>query len=78
MSNPSGNVAAELPASGFVRLPTIIGSDERPGVYPVSKSAWYAGIRRGDYPPPEKLGPRCSGWRVEDIRALIAGEAKAA
>ena len=78
MSNISGDVVADLPASGYVRLPTIIGSDDRPGVFPVSKTAWYAGIRRGDYPAPVKLGERASGWRVEDIRALIAGGAKAA
>ena len=62
----------DLPASGFVRLDTIIGDDERLGVFPISKTAWYEGIKRGVYPSPVKLGPRASGWRVEDIRALIA------
>ena len=76
MSNLSDPATPNLPASGFVRLPTIIGSDNQPGVFPVSKTAWYAGIRRGDYPPPVKLGPRVSGWRVEDIRELIANGPK--
>ena len=70
--------AVELPKTGFLRLPAILGSEDRLGVYPVGKTTWYEGIREGRYPKPVKLGPRASGWRVEDIRALIAGEAKAA
>jgi predicted DNA-binding transcriptional regulator AlpA len=61
-----------LPSSGFVRLPGILAPN---GPIPVSKSTWWAGIKDGRYPKPVKLGPRITAWRVEDIRALIAGAA---
>lgn len=54
-----------LPDTGFVRLPVILA------VFPVSRSAWWAGIKSGKYPKPVKLSARTSAWRVEDIRALI-------
>ena len=54
-----------LPEIGFIRLPEVLR------YIPVSKSSWWAGIREGVYPPPVKLSERTSGWRVEDIRALI-------
>ena len=65
----------QLPESGFVRLPQIIGSQKadppNPPVIPVSKSTWWAGVKSGRFPKPIKLGPRTTAWRVEDIRALI-------
>jgi len=54
-----------LPATGFVRLPTVLA------VYPVSRSAWWAGISAGRYPRGVKLGPRTTAWRVEQIRELL-------
>ena len=63
----------QLPESGFLRLPQIIGDAKRgiPAVIPVSKSAWWEGCKTGRFPKPVKLG-RCTMWRVEDIRTLIA------
>ncbi len=65
----------QLPETGFVRLPQIIGNPKAeppiPPVIPVSKSTWWAGIKSGRYPKPVKLGSRVTAWRVEDIRALI-------
>ena len=66
------SASPQLPQSGFVRLPGILAPN---GPIPVSKSTWWAGIKDGRYPKPVKLGPRISAWRVEDIRALIAGAA---
>lgn len=65
----------QLPESGFLRLPQIIGDTKRgiPAVIPVSKSTWWEGCKTGRYPKPVKLGPRTTAWRVSDIRALIAG-----
>ena len=62
-----------LPATGYVRLPQIIGDRKmgQPPVIPVSKSTWWEGIKTGRFPKPVKLGPRITAWRVEDIRALI-------
>lgn len=59
-----------LPPEGFVRLPQILA------VFPVSRSAWWAGVKSGRYPAPQKLGPRTTAWRVQDIRALIEQAAK--
>lgn len=57
---------AVLPETGFVRLPQILS------VFPVSRSAFWAGIKAGKYPKPVKLSERTTAWRVEDIRELIA------
>ncbi len=54
-----------LPEVGFVRLNQILT------VFPVSRSAWWEGVKSGKYPPSVKLGPRTTAWRVEDIRTLI-------
>lgn len=63
----------QLPESGFLRLPQIIGDPKRgiPAVIPVSKSAWWAGCKSGKYPKPKKIGARTTVWNVADIRALI-------
>jgi predicted DNA-binding transcriptional regulator AlpA len=65
----------QLPETGFMRLPQIIGSSKTntPAIIPVCKSTWWAGVKSGRYPKPVKLGERCTAWRVEDIRKLIAG-----
>jgi len=56
----------QLPETGFVRLPTVLS------VYPVSRSTWWNGVKDKKFPAPVKLGPRCTAWRVSDIRKLIA------
>ena len=65
----------QLPQTGYVRLPQIVGDSKAkppiPAVIPVSKSTWWAGVKDGRYPKPVKLGPRITAWKVEDIRALI-------
>ena len=63
MSNPK-----TLPETGFLRLRSIIGPN---GLIPVSKSTWWAGVKDGRFPKPQKLGARITVWRVEDIRKLI-------
>jgi prophage regulatory protein len=62
-----------LPEVGYVRLPQIIGDRKAgiPAIIPVSKSAWWAGVKSGRYPQSVKLSERTTAWRVEDIRALI-------
>lgn len=71
---------AELPETGFLRLPHIIGDPQAtppiPARIPVSKSTWWAGVKAGRYPAPVKLGPRITAWRVEDVLALINAGAK--
>ena len=40
---------------------------------PVSRSAWWNGVRSGRYPAPVKLGPGTTCWRGADIIAVIEG-----
>ena len=56
----------DLPETGFVRLPAVLR------VIPVSRSRWYQGVQRGEFPQPVHLGPRAVAWRAEDIRELIS------
>lgn len=62
-----------LPESGLVRLSQIVG-DRKKGIapiIPVSRSAWWAGVKSGRYPAAVKLGERTTCWRASEIRALI-------
>jgi len=73
----------QLPETGYLRLPQIIGDpgDPKanppkppiPAVIPVSKSTWWAGIKTGIYPPGVKISARCTAWPVGQIRALAEG-----
>ena len=49
---------------GFMRLPEVLR------IIPVSKTAWWEGIRQGRFPAGVSLGPRTTAWRVSDIRKL--------
>jgi prophage regulatory protein len=60
-----------FPDTGFVRLAQILAPK---GPIPVSKSTWWAGVKEGRFPKPQKLGPRTTVWKVEDIRALFEGD----
>lgn len=66
----------QLPETGYLRLPQIIGNPNAeppiPAIIPVGKSTWWEGVKSGRFPQPVKLGPRITAWRVEDIRSLIA------
>ena len=65
----------QLPASGFLRLPQIVGDPkaEPPiqGLIPIGKSTWWAGVKTGRFPKAVKLSTNITAWRAEDIRALI-------
>jgi len=60
-----------LLGEGYLRLTQIIGTPANPGLFPISRSGWYEGIRQNRYPKPVKISPRCSAWRISDIRDLI-------
>jgi prophage regulatory protein len=51
---------------GFYRLPTVLNK------IPVSRSAWWAGIKEGRYPQGVKIAPRTTAWRQSDIEELCA------
>jgi predicted DNA-binding transcriptional regulator AlpA len=66
----------QLPETGFLRLPQIIGNPRAvppiPAIIPIGKSTWWEGVKTGRFPKPVKtLGRRISVWRVEDILALV-------
>lgn len=65
----------QLPQTGYLRLPQIIGNAKAeppiPAVIPVGKSTWWQGVKDGRFPKPVKLGPRTTAWRVEDVIALV-------
>jgi hypothetical protein len=70
-----------LPEEGFLRLKQILGDPKAnppiPALIPVSKSTWYAGIKSGRFPGPDKrFGERIAVWDVQVIRPLIAPEAR--
>ena len=44
---------------------------------PISRAAWWAGIKTGKYPKPLKLGSRTTVWREADIIELINSSDKA-
>jgi predicted DNA-binding transcriptional regulator AlpA len=60
-----------FPHTGFVRLSQILAPV---GPIPASKSTWWQGVREGRFPQSQKLGPRTTVWKVEDIRALFEGQ----
>jgi prophage regulatory protein len=55
----------DIPDTGFLRLPQVLS------VIPLGKTVWWEGVRSGRFPKSVKLSPRCTAWRVEDIRQLI-------
>ena len=57
----------EFPESGLVRLKQILAPS---GPIPVSKSTWWAGVKDGRFPKPQKLGVGVTVWKAEDVRAL--------
>jgi predicted DNA-binding transcriptional regulator AlpA len=56
----------EIPETGFMRLPQVLS------VIPLGKTCWWEGVKSGRFPKPIKLSERCTAWRAEDIRDLIA------
>lgn len=74
---PTAPITSWLSAEGCVRLWDIIGRKAAkgrpaiPGMLPVSRATWYAGVKSGRFPKPIKHGG-IALWRVEDIRALVA------
>jgi hypothetical protein len=74
-----------LPASGFVRLPQLIGerARKRKGKkrntpvppappLPISPATLWSWVASGDFPKPYKIGPRTTAWDVEEVRVWFA------
>jgi len=54
------------PVRSFLRLPDVLAR------IPISRSRWYDGVKKGEFPAPVKISANISAWRSEDIEALIA------
>ncbi|WP_432736441.1 helix-turn-helix transcriptional regulator [Maridesulfovibrio sp. FT414] len=54
-----------FPEIGFLRLEQVLQ------FIPISRSAWWQGVKDGRYPQPYKLGPKTTAWRADHIRSLI-------
>lgn len=54
------------PNFGFYRLPLVLQ------IIPISRSAWWAGVKSGRFPAGIKLGPNTTAWRCSDIHELCA------
>jgi prophage regulatory protein len=57
----------ELPQTGLLRIKQVLL------FVPISRSAWWQGVKTGRYPQPLKLSERVTCWRASDIRALVEG-----
>jgi prophage regulatory protein len=62
----------EKPTDALVRIGKIVGPN---GLIPVSRSAFYQGIRDGIYPRPVRLGKRTSAWRMSELMHVVQKEA---
>ncbi len=62
------------PETRYLRIWQIVGDKKRGilPILPISKSGWWAGIRKGIYPKGVKLSERCTAWRLEDIQAVCS------
>ena len=49
------------------------GDPDEPGLIPISKSSWWAGIKKGVYPVGRKLTERTTVWLESDVTAVING-----
>ena len=58
----------------LVRIADLVRDPRRPGkatLLPFSKSSLERRLRAEKFPQPTKLGPRCTCWRLGDIREWL-------
>ena len=55
-----------LPDCAVIRLPVVLAVTGR------SRASLWNDVKTGKFPQPLQIGPRSVGWRVGDIRALLA------
>ncbi|QJC56626.1 hypothetical protein HC248_01934 [Polaromonas vacuolata] len=53
------------PSDALLRLPQVLL------LYPISRSAWFAGIKTGRFPSSVKISTRSVAWRSSDIKVLV-------
>ncbi|CAD5366943.1 hypothetical protein RA210_U10578 [Rubrivivax sp. A210] len=62
-----------LPATGYVRPNQLLGRPDPPAILPIAPATLWRWIKLGTFPAPVKLAPRITAFRVEDVRAWMAG-----
>ena len=65
MTAATATTTTTAPPEKLLRLSTVLAR------VPISRSAWYQGVKDGKFPPPIKLGPKTSAWRESDVNRLI-------
>lgn len=57
----------------LVRVSEIVGDKKAniKGLVPVCEASWWAGVRRGIYPQPVRLGPKVTCWRLSDVLSIV-------
>nr|WP_269106840.1 AlpA family phage regulatory protein [Massilia sp. TS11] len=69
-----------MPSIGFireidlVRTPARAGKPERRGAVGVSHATLWRMVKAKKFPQPVKLSAGVTAWRVEDVRAWLAGK----
>lgn len=55
-----------LPDSAYVRQPVL------EGLFACGPSTIWRMVKRGALPQPKKIGPRITGWKVGEVRKVLA------
>ncbi len=66
MTKADSQTIENFHGTGLWKLPTVLQN------FPVSRSAWLAGVKSGRYPAPVRLSARSVAWRAADVAALVA------
>lgn len=61
----ANNDAPNLPMMGYVRLKIVAQ------IVGAGKSTIWRWVKKGTFPKPHQLGPRCTGWRADEVRRWI-------
>lgn len=61
----NGSRVPTIDVDALLRLPQV------QAIFPISKTAWYEGIRTGKYPAGIKISERSVAWRRSSIVQLI-------
>lgn len=72
MTTQSGDTVAVIKTETMTDTITLLRIKQVLQIVPISRSAWYRGIRDGIYPRPVKVGRKLAFWRSSDISALVA------
>jgi len=59
---------SDIPKTGLLRINQVLQ------FVPVSRSGWWAGVKKGLYPAPIKLSPRVTVWQASKIWDLCEGK----